>query len=168
MSAYSYAKLPRGGLGNMLLVWARAFVFARQNRLPLIVSRWGHLKTGSILRREVRHRIYVGYFKPHQPVNILKKQFVLWTYKQRVEPEIGNSAANHPSERTLYIFKSVPDWRDFFAGLRDHRDAIRDAIHDMLAPKHRQTLAILTPPVIGIHVRLGDFRKLEPGEDFSR
>ena len=35
-----YAKLPRGGLGNKMLVWARALVFSQRNSLPLFVSRW--------------------------------------------------------------------------------------------------------------------------------
>jgi hypothetical protein len=112
--------------------------------------------------------MYVGYFNRRQPINPIEKHLVLGTYKRVVEPEIAKSTRNNREGSFLYVFKDIPHWSDYFVGLRNHRDPIRDAIYDMLALKHRQRLAVLKAPVIGIHVRLGDFRALETGEDFSQ
>lgn len=35
-----WAKLPRAGLGNKLLVWADAYIFAHNNNLRLFTTGW--------------------------------------------------------------------------------------------------------------------------------
>jgi hypothetical protein len=38
----------------------------------------------------------------------------------------------------------------------------------MLTPRTRKALSRLEAPVIGLHVRMGDYRPLQPGEDFAK
>ncbi len=38
----------------------------------------------------------------------------------------------------------------------------------IVRPEHRRELARLAPPVIGVHIRHGDFRALRPNEDFAK
>src|SRR4028119_962252 len=57
-----YPKLPKAGLGNMLLVWAQSAVFANINSLPIIAPTWGQLKLGPFLRGERDKRYYGNFF----------------------------------------------------------------------------------------------------------
>ena len=51
------AKLPKAGLANKLLVWARALVFAKENNYELFVIGWFDFKLGPFLRNEKTKRI---------------------------------------------------------------------------------------------------------------
>src|SRR5919202_2334278 len=55
-----YPQLPRAGLGNMLLVWARAVLFAHINSLPVVAPTWGKVRIGAYLRGE-RDKRYYGH-----------------------------------------------------------------------------------------------------------
>src|ERR1019366_1638433 len=58
-----YVKFPKTGLGNLMLVWARACVFAHLNNLPLVTSSWWGFRPGAWIRNERKKRLYWGYFK---------------------------------------------------------------------------------------------------------
>jgi hypothetical protein len=153
----------------MLLVWARAFLFAQLNDMDLIVSRWEQLKVGPILRNEKHHRLYFRYFRNPSSVNWLKKCFILAAYQKIKEPEIARLRPGALSGRRLiHVFERISRTSDYFEGIKEHRDDIRGALLSMLAPSHREELLRLRPPVIGVHVRHGDFRKLAPGEEFGK
>jgi len=57
-----YPQLPRAGLGNMLLVWARAVLFADINSIPVIAPNWGQIRIGTYLRGERDKRYYGNLF----------------------------------------------------------------------------------------------------------
>src|SRR4051812_47874626 len=57
-----YVKFPKTGLGNMLLVWARALIFAKLNHMELQTSSWWGFRWGAFLRREQKKRLYWRYF----------------------------------------------------------------------------------------------------------
>jgi len=164
--AITYARLPRAGLGNKLLVWGRAFAFARTNGLRLFVSPWSQLPLGPILRGERSARLYRGYFDDPCAASRVRRLLVRSAYDVVFDPEIARVA--RPRPRTAYVFRTVPHWSDYFAGIREHRAAVHAALLAMLAPPRRTELDRLASPIIGIHVRHGDFRPLRDGEDFAR
>lgn len=110
MRSYVIANLPRAGLGNKLLVWARALVFARMNDLPLLVSPWQQLSIGPVLRQEKRKRFYVEELRSQ---SLLKQITGLYTMRRSQvveEPpieQVSKSSANH-----CYLFRNVPHWSD--------------------------------------------------------
>lgn len=57
------ADIPRCGLGNKMLVWAKAMIFARAHDLPLYTFGWEQFNLGPLLRGERSNRFYTGYFK---------------------------------------------------------------------------------------------------------
>jgi hypothetical protein len=165
--SYVFADLPRTGLGNMLLVWARALVFAHLNDLPLIVGPWAQLRIGPFLRREKRKRLYLGFFEDQSPVGRLEKRVALGLSTRILEPPITTLP---PAERRggrLYVFNALPHWSEHFQGIKEHRDRVRDALFAMLSRRTRAALSKLEAPVVGLHVRMGDYRALKPGEDFK-
>ncbi len=169
MASYCYPDLPRSGLGNLLLVWARAAVFGHINHLPMLGPRWGMIRLGPLFRAESRRRLYYGYFKGSGIVGSLKRSAVLRSHQRIVDPPIGPlSRQDMAASNRVYVFRKSPHWADYFDGIREHRDFVRDALQEMLAARHRQQLERASPPVVGVHVRRGDFRELRPGEDFTQ
>ncbi len=164
-SAYTYVQLPHAGLGNMLLVWARARVFADINNLPLIQSSWVKPRVGWLLRGEKHPRLYIGYFVSPSLIDMARKWWVLKTYYQIIDPEISQIASRN--SRVCYVFRQLPHWSDFFAGLKEYRDQLRSHIYHMLTMKYRRRLTEIQAPVIGVHIRRGDFRELRANEDFA-
>ena len=158
------ARLPRAGLGNKLLVWGRALVFARLNGLPLHVSNWNHFSPGAILRGDIG-RQYFGHFRFRHEISRSKWIQMLVTAKRVYDPDVAKIISDASQ---LYVFSRIPSWRDYFEHFRDHREMIRTALLDTVALTFRQQAERLPAPVIGLHVRQSDFRVLKPGEDFSR
>ena len=164
---YCYADLPRSGLGNLLLLWARATVFAHINSLVLLTPRWGRIRLGPLLRGDRHKRWYTGYFDDGGVGRALRRYRVLRSRPHVVDPPIGPlSRADAAESNRVYVFRQLPHWSDYFAGIREYRDVVGDALYGMLAPTHRRELVGIPPPIVGVHVRRGDLREPKPGEDF--
>ena len=163
-SSLCLARLPRAGLGNKLLVWARAWVFAQRHGLPLFTTSWCHVHIGPILRRE-KNRFYWNYFdSPSIPWHMK----LLWRNQPPVrEPALDDPRAGLDAPPTLFVFHQLPHWSDYFAGLREHRDPLRQALGQMLKKGLRERSAAQPAPEIGVHVRAGDFRPLAGHEQLA-
>jgi len=160
-----YARLPRGGLGNKLLVWARALVFARHYGLPLYVSSWADIKIGPYLRGERSKRQYWGYFEDSSVPSLLRRFMFSHLYDIHHEPDLeGCQLAELRKISQLYLYDTVPSWRDYFKGLRGHEVFVSSAFNSMLRPRYRHQLNRQNWPVIAVHIRRSDFRELAPGE----
>lgn len=53
-----YSRLPKAGLGNMLLIWSRAVLFADINHLPVVAPDWSKFVIEPYLRGERDKRYY--------------------------------------------------------------------------------------------------------------
>jgi hypothetical protein len=164
MESICWARLPRSGLGNKLLVWGRALVFARMNRIPFHVTGWNRLRIGPLLRGEVG-RQYFGQFRRRREISRLKWWQALLNYK-RVHCDAVTQSV--PRDSKLYVFSKVPHWRDYFEYIRDYREMVRLSLFDTVAPSILRCAQSLPTPIVSLHVRHGDFRNLKPAEDFAR
>ncbi len=153
-----YIKLPKTGLGNMLLVWARGLVFAQLNNLPYSSSSWWGLHWGALLRREKKSRLYLGYFKETP----LWKQIVMCFYCRifavEKDPPVSRQNKILPVDKKVYVFQQVLTGNDLFGSLRDHQQIVAEGLNNLLAPKMKVKLAQYSNPVIGVHIRRGDFK----------
>lgn len=165
-SSYCYAHLPRAGLGNKLFVWAKAAVFAHINELPLKVSSWSQLNIGSILRSERVKRSYGDYFDDTNAISIKRQLFAKLTHEKVYEPSI-EQINDADKLGKVFVFNNTPHWSDYFKDIKGYREYISDSLLHMLDKKCRKQLNSLSTPVIGIHVRMGDFRRLQPCEEFK-
>lgn len=157
-----YARIPRAGLGNRLLVWARAALFAELNGLDCYVSGGNPIPLRAWLRGERRSARSGFAFSPSKIDSV----------RARLGPR-GSVLREPPVERrsspvTDVLFSEVPPWRDYFAGLREHRSEVIELFLARVAPRISRALAAAQKPVIAVHLRRGDFRALRPGEDFRR
>ena len=161
-------QLPKAGLGNQLFPLMKAHVFARMNGLPLLVTGYRQIKIGPYLRGERSKRSYRNYF------TFEKNLFGAWLDQQKInrmvnmldEPAIRKldnlSGTNH------YRFNKIPHWSNFFEGLIENRALTLQLFDEILSNNVKREVAALPSPVIGVHVRLGDFRKLAGDEEFSK
>lgn len=162
MKTVCISRLPSAGLGNKLFSWASGIVFSTVNNCPHYVTGLTKLHIGPILRGERKKRFYIGYFKNERrllplPVYFQKKK----TLPQKKADQILPSGI-------CYVFGEIPDWRDYFATLKNHRALITDAFWNSLTPKVLKRIENHPSPAIGVHIRMGDFRQLQEGEDFSK
>jgi hypothetical protein len=154
-----YVDFPKVGLGNMLLVWARAVVFCKINNLDYTTASWWGLRWGALLRKETKKRLYFQYFIESsffsRVVCNLKKIFFSFTKN----PELKISSVQ---KKDFFIFDKVNINDDLFFGLRDYKTLIKKRIEESLHPRIQNIL--LNEPVsdISIHVRRGDFKAGNP------
>lgn len=163
--------LPRVGLGNCLLVWARAAVFAHLNGLPLQTLGWNQFRIGPWLRRERTKRFYGGYFRSSAPLadRLLVRPRLLLSRAtgHLLNPPVEKIDLAHLGRSSVIVFDQMPHWKDWFRDLKAHRRYVRDRLFEELKPSIKRELDACPRPVIGVHVRLGDSRPLQPGENFA-
>lgn len=166
MTAKVVALLPNAGLANKLFVWARGFVFAQLNALPLVTIGWSYPKVGPLLRGERSSRMYAQYFNGS----------ATWALAGLALAGVGGRIIREPACRQLdrvdgvktYLFRDLPPWRDAFADIREYRDALRQGLLSSIRRKYSQLAEASERPQVALHVRCGDFRRLSKGEDFKK
>jgi hypothetical protein len=168
-----YPQLPRAGLGNMLLVWARAILFAHINCFPVVKPAWGQFAIGPYLRGE-RDKRYYGHLFSHKNY-VSQFTYLLASLNKPLvhnnpaisKLELPNSELQ-TSTNHLFIFNQLPHWSDFFVDLREHQPIVKDKLLSSIRPSVLAAISKRLPPQIGVHIRMGDFRTLKTEDDFTR
>lgn len=148
-----YASFPDTGLGNKLLIWAKAFVFAQKHRLEFFCAPWWGIHVGSWIRNEKQKRLYLGYFKEDSWMKRIRLLFF-----QRRAQVIDEPTTLVDTAVVLYRFKTVVTSADYFECIKPYRQEVKEALYGMLQPALRQELESMVAPVIGVHIRRGDFK----------
>jgi hypothetical protein len=164
-------KVPKAGLGNQLFPIMKAFTFGHINRLPVIVTGYNQFKIGPYLRKEKIKRNYQGYFKFQK--NYFKEQADKWRLRKNKnfqissEPCLQEVKADNATPRQIYVFSEIPHWDDYFVQLKNYRETVISIFNDLVSENIKEKIALQKSPCIGVHIRMGDFRKLKAGENFS-
>ncbi|HHM20495.1 MAG TPA: hypothetical protein ENJ20_00600 [Bacteroidetes bacterium] len=165
------ADMPRCGLGNKMLVWARGLIFAKEFDLPFYTFGWEQLNIGPLLRGEKSNRYYGGYFQKNGSVwgrAKIKRAYKRAAQSVRLtEPDLKNIKGMDISAYQYVVFNRVPEWNDYFGDIHHHRQLVRDAFMNMVKPSLLKLLDRQPAPGIGLHIRLGDFREPREGESFK-
>jgi hypothetical protein len=168
-----YPQLPRAGLGNMLLVWARAVLFADINSIPVVAPTWGKIRIGTYLRGERDKRYYGNLFCNKSYISKIKYFLALLNKKiLSYNPTISKlDLANLETQGLgchLFIFNSLPHWSDYFIDLKENQSFIKQRLLSSIRYSALETIYNCPAPQIGIHIRMGDFKVLKPGDDFTK
>lgn len=150
-----YIKFPKIGLGNLLLHWAKGYAFAKQNNLKLYKSSWWGVRLGPWLRREEHKRIYWGYFQEDSFFKKINLAFFRFKAKIIFDPVRINENAD---KNILYVFDKFHVDGDYFKEAKPYRDEIKKKVYEMLHPKLKKKMGQYATPIIGIHIRRGDFK----------
>lgn len=165
-----WCKLPKAGLGNQLFPLLHAAVFAHLNGMPLYVTGYHQIKLGPYLRRERVKRHYAGYFMFQTGwlfERMLQVKLIIQSRVNEVtfEPELLRLKESR--KKHIYVFSKLPSSKYYFEKLKPHRSLVKDLLEKMIQPELLSVLKLLPSPVIGVHIRMGDFRKLNPGETYN-
>jgi len=156
-----YVKFPKSGLGNLMLVWAKAKLFGELNKLPVVIAPWWGIRLGAWARNEKRKRLYMGYFKESNAAERMQAKLFSLTATIVHDPPVQKIATGK-NIRTLFVFNKISTSNDIFSDIREHRDYIRHEIYKLLKPTLLAQLHNLQKPVIAIHIRRGDFKIANP------
>lgn len=163
-------RLPKTGLGNQLFPLMKAYVFSHLNKFPILITGYHKIMIGPYLRGEKSKRSYNNYFTFQK--SVLGEFFDNWKLarlKQQSlidEPFLEKVPAGTPQR--IYKFGNMSHWSDYFSELKDNRDLVIKLFWDILTEGVKAEATGLEPPVIGVHIRMGDFKKLETHQDFAK
>jgi hypothetical protein len=163
-------KLPKAGLGNQLFPLMHAAVFAHINKLPLIIIGYHQFKIGPYLRREKSKRKYKGFFKFEKNIifafyNELKVKSIMKNCEVVYEPPLNLSV--NQNIKKVFFFEKMPTYHDYFIHLKPYRNLVIELMNGILSDKIVEKRKHTPNPEIGVHIRMGDFRKLNFGEEFK-
>jgi len=163
-------KLPNAGLGNQLFPLMHAQVFAELNHLPIIVVGYHRLKIGPYLRGEKSKRSYNRSFCFQK--NLIREgldrvRVMKWEKRCEVirEPEV-RKMDEEQLKKKVFIFEKIAEYDDYFGRLKDYREQVKRILYSVLNLRIKNHLVQQELPVVGVHIRMGDFRTLLPGEEY--
>lgn len=164
-------KLPKAGLGNQLFPLMQAAVFAHLNHLELIVIGYHRLKLGPYLRKEKNKRKYQGFFIFQKSIlgegmDKLRVKKMLKNWSVVYEPEV-KPLPEVSKNYTLYWFEKMTTYHDYFKHLKAYRGLVIELLFSLLDPLVLQKYNAEKTNYISLHIRMGDFRKLNEGEKYN-
>ncbi len=148
-------RLPKFGLGNMLLVWAKGLVFAKENKLKFYCIGWNRVHWGAIFRRETHSRFYGSYFSKYSVKKRLSIYVDLLLNRKVVNP---TNQLNEDLKDVNIVFNSLITDTQMFKDLRPYQSEIKRSILEMLRPQLKNRFDKLEEIDIAVHIRRGDFR----------
>lgn len=160
------ADLPKAGLGNKLFAWAKAFLFAEQNSLPLYVKGLNQVSIGTFLRKERVKRFYLGQFRFNN--NDVTQKYYLNIMKRCKTIFESDGHIKYIAGCNNYVFNEIPHWGNRFGSINQSREMIIPAFYDLLSKRIRNSIIEDNiKPEIGMHIRMGDFKELEKNQNFK-
>lgn len=153
-----FIKFSKTGLGNLLLLWARANVAAKKYGAELILSHWWGFRWGAIVRREKHNRLYWKYFKETSNLKLLKVYFLKLLFGFQNEPENLKTIPELFEKSKVIEFKKVITNNHLFGELCEYEEALKIDLLKILHPIQKKILDTTKAPVIAVHIRRGDFK----------
>lgn len=140
------------GLGNLLFVYARAYILSLQKGFKLIPPIWPTFKIGPLIRFEKEQRFYLDLFQPH----LLERwQFLIkgLKYSEIQETELANQ--QNKVDKTII---NVSGLKNYFKDLEGYHQELSSFFYLQSNTKVKSKIdAFNGANTIGIHIRLGDY-----------
>ena len=129
-------RLGGAGLGNILLPWAAALVYAKKHNLKRIQTTWKNLKIGTFIRKERDKRMYMDLFTGRDGISGFKK-FWLLNFTNKVKK-----------------FSAI---EQLFAPFVKNHEYVKEELLKIINPYHITESSKFDGNSIAIHIRMGDF-----------
>ncbi len=143
-------------MGNLMFIWANAYVFAQENGLDMIWPTWPSLKIGPWIRREKDKRFYAGVFRNRSGHLDGIRKYALLLFSRKIPsdrfPELNEK--NRITNRDLVVYDR---FEMSFEKLLPHQEEICGLITGNLGEKGTKAMEFSPGKAVGIHVRCGDF-----------
>jgi len=167
--SYVLINPPKAGLGNQLFAIMNGILYAKLNSIGYKYINLNLFNIGPYLRFEKSKRKYSSYFNFHSSVlfyilYFLKYQLLIPKQKLILNP---NKSFLNDNLNNVYLFNSSAHWSDYFAFLKDHRKLVISLFFNVLNEDLKKKYYDLSNPIIGVHIRRGDFLKFQNDEHFK-
>ncbi len=168
-----YPQLPKAGLGNMLLIWAKAVLFAHINQLPIVAPTWGKISIGPYLRGEKDKRYYGNLFCNQDYISQINYLIASCRKKHLYHNppidkiDLSDFEPNELSFLSVFIFSNLPHWSDYFGDIKEYQPIVKQKLLSIIRQSVFEAIFERPEPEIGIHIRMGDFKTLKPNDNFS-
>ena len=139
------------GLGNAMLIHARALSYQKKFGGIILTSRYGKIRLGPILRSEKKMRTYFGYFRETPYYSLLILKIAHFFLPINVNP-------NHYSKNWCVVFNAKIITGQLFLLMKDDSLYIKKKFLELLNKKVRNQLEFVRKKEISIHIRRGDFK----------
>jgi hypothetical protein len=152
-------KLPHAGLGNKLFIWAQVTIFSHINKCEFIFSGWAHIHVRTLLKiflkKEKRHEYYISPFKFNWNAKTILSLILNIPKAKRYLSQIESS--NKIEDEGVFIFSKMSKPPEYFGTIKDYRKLIIENFHASLKRKIRHKINEKVIPIVGVHIRRGDF-----------
>ena len=155
-----YCRIPKGGLGNKLFVISNALIYSKLIEARLVFIKSVEFKIGPYLREEKNKRRYKNFFK-------FKSRFLFVPFNKNgifKEPDFNLKY----NDGSIFLFSNLPHWSKYFDKIREYRDLCLHEIFNSLSDSIKLKIQSLDKIDVAVHIRLGDFKKLQNSDDFSK
>lgn len=161
-----FCKLPRAGLGNQLFVIAKSLIYEELNNTQIVFLNSPYIKIGPYLRNERSKRNYNGFFvfQHGYLIDFIKNKF----YQKRVSKILISEPELIKEEQIKdVIFNEIPNHLTYFDELIPFRELLKKKMFKIISEKIQKEIINLKIIDVAVHVRLGDFQKLNSEADFG-
>jgi len=156
---YVYPNLPQTGLANMMFIWARSEIFARDRRCRMLAPQWTQFgRVGVWLRGERDKRTYINCFGSDGYVTGFARARILATYPRISEAQASAMDYDAESRRKLVVEFQGSD--GLFDTFPQEKNYLRGRLLEIVRPRLVAQAHATWPgnaPFIALHVRRGDF-----------
>ena len=152
--------MSRTGLGNMLITWARAEVFARDHQCPILAPRWTHwMRIGPWLRGDKDKRFYLSMFSNTGMIDGAKKMAIKILGNHVLETQLRHlEEIKNKSRRPVCV--DFLGRKDFFRPFLKEHEYIKKRLFTIASRQICDEVAgfvAQTHPFIAVNIRRGDF-----------
>lgn len=169
-------RLGGAGLGNLLFMWSRAIIAAKEHNCEVLWPTWASIKVGPWIRHEADKRFYGDLFRNRTMIGGIKKYKALALNHKIYCKKYEQINWENVKDKDLIIctgFGLGPgELQMNFDGLHEYRDVLAETITGNLASKGKKALSFDADKSINVHVRLGDFssnvQALDEGKNNTR
>lgn len=159
---FVYPRLNRSGLGNLLVIWARAEVLAQRHGFRVLQPQWTQLKIGPLLRGERDLRYYTGLFQRKSFVGGLRKRWVLARHTRFPEADARDLERGRGGAGAVI---EVHGLGNMFEPLLNHAEFLHRRLNQIAAKRvQEEVIAEPTDYDVACHVRRGDIPIMNQGE----
>ncbi len=144
-------RIAGAGLGNLLFIYCRALIFAKQKDRRVIAPTWLSFRIGTWVRHEKDKRLYNNLFQPatNDIVGGEKWRLLFTRHKSKY-------VTNGSNEDDIILF-TYEHMKMNFDDLIDYHDFIYNELKSRLQPRNMHVFEENFDGVVSVHVRLGDF-----------
>ncbi len=152
---YAYPRLNTNGLGNLLWIWGKCFLWSKDQGVQVIAPNWVQFHPFRYITLNPDLRNYWGYFTNKGYIKGWRKYYLLCKCKKlSIETLEKGKPGFAFDESKVIVFSNMGNFTSFIGRHREIYSELLRIAHPGCLPEVLQS-----SPFVAIHIRRGDFGK---------